>query len=483
MKVLLLSAALLSAGCSAHYPLNKPIAQARNLVGPRIKPRQAGNSSDRLLVVLTFSGGGTRAAAFAYGVLEELADTQINFDGRQRSLIDEIDVVSGVSGGSFAAAYFGLHGRDTLGSFDKRFLYRDVESALKHAVFSPRNWPKLYSPNFGRSDLIADWFDDHLFDKATFHDLSAVRGAGVIINATDITRGATFSFVPDQFSLICSDLSSLPLSRAVVASAAVPVLFSPISLRNYAGSCGYRIPDWLRASADGANENTRRLQRAQLMASYENSVERPYIHLVDGGIADNLGLRAILDDVISSGSISQTFARQRLEATTQVLFIVVNAQAGLNAGWDKVATGPSTTAIIDSATTVQINRYNFESVELLRASFGQWANDLRDARCGASIAPTRVAPTKAAPTSAAPSSAAQAAVVSGPCEGVKLHMVEITFDHVSDSQQQQYLKSLPTSFALPGKAVDTLRETARSLLRSSAEFQQFLQQVDPATTR
>lgn len=463
MKVLLLATALGVSGCTAHYPLNKPISQARNVVGPRAKPRQAGNSSDRLLVVMTFSGGGTRAAAFAYGVLEELAATHIEFDGRQRSLIDEIDVVSGVSGGSFAAAYFGLHGAEMLGSFDKRFLYRNVESALKHAVFSPRNWPRLYSATYGRSDLVADWFDRHLFDKATFHDLTAVRGAGVIINATDITRGSTFSFVPDQFALICSDLGSIPLSRAVVASAAVPVLFSPISLRNYAGSCGYRAPDWLRATAQ-SHDNARQLQRAQLMASYEDSTERPYIHLVDGGIADNLGLRAILDDVISAGSIRQAFARQRLENTTQVLFVVVNAQAGLNAGWDKIESGPSTTAIIDSATTVQINRYNFETVELLRASLGQWANDLRDARCGPGTSATAVSP------GAAPA----------PCEDVKLHMVEITFDSVTDPKQQQYLKSLPTSFALPAKAVDALRETARGLLRTSGEFQQFLKEVDPS---
>lgn len=466
IRILLLSITLVSTGCSAHYPLNKPISKARAYVGARDKPRQAGNSSDKLLVVVTFSGGGTRAAAFAYGVLEELAATHIQFDGRDRSLIDEVDVVSGVSGGSFTAAYFGLHGRDTLGSFDKRFLYRNVESSLKRTIFSPRNWARLYSPNYGRSDLVADWFDRHLFDHATFHDLTAVRGVGVIINATDITRGSTFSFVPDQFSLICSDLGSVPLARAVVASAAVPVLFSPISLRNYAGSCGYQIPDWMRRTTSDGDENIRRLQRARIMESYEDSSARPYIHLVDGGIADNLGLRAVLDDVLAAGGIRQTFARQRLEATTQVLFIVVNAQAGLNADWDKEESGPSTTAIIDSATTVQINRYNFETVELLRSTFAQWARDLHDLRCAARNAGM-----------SAPGSPPQDGSA---CDEVKLHMVEVTFDRVSDEKQRQYLKSLPTSFALPDKAVDSLRGTARSLLRSAPEFQQFLHQVDPA---
>jgi NTE family protein len=323
-------------------------------------------------------------------------------------------------------------------------------------VFAPRNWARLYSPTYGRSDLVAEWFDNHLFDKATYHDLTAVRGPGVIINATDITRGATFSFIPDQFDLICSDLGSMPISRAVVASAAVPVLFSPISLRNYAGSCGYQTPAWMTAAIEAAPDDSRRQQRARLMASYNDSANRPYIHLVDGGIADNLGLRAILDDVISAGSIRQAFARQRLESTTHVLFVVVNAQAGLNADWDKVESGPSTTAIIDSATTVQINRYNFETVELLRSSFVQWANDLRDARCAARREPEPVAQN------------------STPCEDVHLHMVEVSFETVADTKQQQYLKSLPTSFNLPPRAVDALRDTARSLLRDSPEFHRFL---------
>ena len=459
-KVLLLGSLLTLTGCAAHYPLNKPIARTSEEVTARARARRPRNSSDKLFVVLTFSGGGTRAAAFAYGVLEELANARVNFDGRERSLLDEVDVVSGVSGGSFTAAYFGLHGRDTLGSFEKKFLYRNVESSLKRTVLSPRNWGRLYSSTYGRSDIVADWLDRNLFDKATFRDLARTRGAGVIINATDITRGAPFSFVADQFSLICSDLGSVPISRAVVASAAVPVLFSPISLRNYGGTCGYKQPEWMRGGTGAsAIEDARRRQRAELFESYDQSSERPYIHLVDGGITDNLGLRGILDEVTASGSIREAFARQRLNDTQQVLFIVVNAQAGLDAQWDKVESGPTTAAIIDSATTVQINRYNFETIELLRTSFGKWADELRAARCEAAARPN-----------APPGPAV-------PCEGVKLNLVEVNFDKVDSRDERKYLKSLPTSFALPTKAVDKLRETARSLLRTSPEFQQFLESV------
>jgi len=360
-----------------------------------------------------------------------------------------------VSGGSFIASYFGLHGPETLRSFAPRFLYRDVQKALKRAVFAPRNWGSLWSSKFSRSDLVADWFDREVFDRATFSDLARKRGASVIINATDLTRGAPFSFIADQFALICSDLGKVHLARAAVASAAVPVLFSPITLRNYAGRCGYQAPDWVSTELANNQHASRRGQRAELISSYLDSVERPYIHLVDGGLSDNLGLRAILDEVVFAGGIQQTVERQRLGATDHILFVVVNAQSGLNSSWDKLEGGPSATQVVDAATTVQINRYNFETVELLRRSVSAWGDELRNARCQAALA-------------------ANAAAT---CSAVKMHLVEINFESVKDVEKRKTLRLMPTSFALPRDAVDQIRGTARELLRDSAEYHEFLQSV------
>ena len=59
-----------------------------------------------------------RAAAFGYGVLEELRETLVELDGERVRLFDEIDTVSGVSGGSFVAAYHGLRGEGIFGDFE-----------------------------------------------------------------------------------------------------------------------------------------------------------------------------------------------------------------------------------------------------------------------------------------------------------------------------------------------------------------------------
>ena len=76
-SLLVLASLLLLGGCATR-PVNPPITQTDPTTGYRFETRQAvsTNSKDNL-VVLAFSGGGTRAAAFSYGVLEFLRRTQI----------------------------------------------------------------------------------------------------------------------------------------------------------------------------------------------------------------------------------------------------------------------------------------------------------------------------------------------------------------------------------------------------------------------
>lgn len=58
------------------------------------------------ILMLAFSGGGTRAAALSYGILKELARTPVSLWEAQPRILDEVDIISSVSGGSFAAAYY-----------------------------------------------------------------------------------------------------------------------------------------------------------------------------------------------------------------------------------------------------------------------------------------------------------------------------------------------------------------------------------------
>ena len=97
------------------------------------------------LVILTFSGGGTRAAAFAYGVLEVLRKTEVDTPRGRARLLDAVDVITGVSGGSFTALAYGLYGDKLFDEYEKRFLKRDVQGELTTRFLSPSNWGALWS--------------------------------------------------------------------------------------------------------------------------------------------------------------------------------------------------------------------------------------------------------------------------------------------------------------------------------------------------
>ena len=134
-------------GCATR-PVNPPITLADPSSGYRMETRQA-QSNDRsrdTIVVLAFSGGGTRAAAFSYGVLEFLRQTEIaDTKGRSTRLLKHVDLITGVSGGSFTALAYGLYGEKLFDDYETRFLKRDVQGEILSRTLSPVNWTKLWS--------------------------------------------------------------------------------------------------------------------------------------------------------------------------------------------------------------------------------------------------------------------------------------------------------------------------------------------------
>jgi NTE family protein len=154
----------LCAGCASR-PINERVARVDLTTGYRADLRAANrpNNDPRTLLVLAFSGGGTRAAALSFGVLEELRRTEITVGGERRRLLDEVDFISGVSGGSFTALAYALYGERLFDEYETRFLKRDVRGALVARVFNPLNWPRLIGGSYGRSELASEYYDEILF--------------------------------------------------------------------------------------------------------------------------------------------------------------------------------------------------------------------------------------------------------------------------------------------------------------------------------
>jgi NTE family protein len=450
--VIVVVVALVTVGC-AHYPLNQPLKQSDPQSGYRAKYMGTPGNSENLLLYLTFSGGGTRAAALSYGVLEELRQTEVVIEGRKRRLLDEVDGISSVSGGSFTAGYYGLFGDRIFEDFETKFLKKNVEGALARRTFlSPANWFRLASGTYGRSDLAAAYYDKHVFESGTFGDMADRRGPMIMMNATDMTHGIRVGFNQDAFDLICSDLSPFPVARAAAASSAVPILLSPINLRNYAGPCGSEAAQAVREALENSALSERERFLSNHVAPFLDSQKKPYIHLVDGGVSDNLGLRAILDRILLNGSVWETIKGTPTEEVHKVVLIVVNAETKPDTKWDRSEGMPSMSAMMSAYSSIVIERYNEATLALMKEDVESWAEEIRDQRC------------KGGGTSTAP----------GSCEDIEFYVVEMKFDALKGETERMYFDSLPTSFNLTSEQVDRLRDAAHRILVQSEEFKRFL---------
>src|SRR6187455_213604 len=376
--------ALTVTGCGSIPTRETPLAQVVPLTAPVLAPGVEANS-DKLFVVVTFSGGGKRAAAFSYGVLEALRDIQVTTpDGERHSLLDEIDLISAVSGSAFTAAYYALNGHETFDSYVPRFLNHDTEKDLWHKVLAPASWPRLADDLVSRSDLEVEYFDQQLFNGATVSDVMT-RSPRVIITATDLVRAKPFAFTREQLNGVCVDPKSLPAARAVFASAATPVYFAPLVMRTYAGRCGYVPPDSLNPDALlGADAYKK--ERAERLMSYLDSEKFPYLHLADGAFADNLGARAILDEVALGDTVTDALRRNGFSRARRMLFIVVDARTGFDEKYAQRPTPLGIKKVMDAVVSVTFNRYSAETMNLMRARVKRWENEVRATRCKSTLA-------------------------------------------------------------------------------------------------
>jgi NTE family protein len=457
---------LLLGGCASR-PINPPITQADPAAGYRFETRLGRVKQKESLVILAFSGGGTRAAAFSYGVLEFLRRTEVvGPQGQRVRLLDQVDVITGVSGGSFTALAYGLYGDRLFSEYEQRFLKRDVQGEIIARTFSPSNWGSLWFTGWGRSELAAELYDEILFNGATFGDLNAGRGPLILASATDISTGARFVFNQTTFDILCSDLNAVPLSRAAAASSAVPVVLSPVTMNNYAGTCNRRFPAWVKPFTE-AEEPPRPAARAirslKDMQAYDDGVHRPYLHLVDGGVSDNVGMRAVLDALEISQALHEVGAATPLDDARRIIVFVVNSLSSPPTNWDESETPPGTVGILLKSAGVPIDRYSYEAIELLRDMAHRW----KTARLIANSA-----------AMASNRDPAVAAAVRVP--GAEIYVIDVSFSALKDPAELAYLNEQPTSFVLPAEAVDRLRAAAGTIIMDSPEFKRLLKDVGAA---
>lgn len=464
--VLAFCLALGLAGCeTARFLENEPFPAEDPKAGYRydkLAEFTTGNSEE-LFVILTFSGGGTRAAALAYGVLEKLRNTMITVDGRERSLLQEVDVVSSNSGGSYTAAYYGLFrermfddGVEPEIHFTRRVLERDIEGEiLRRVLFSPLNWFRLASPAFNRSDLTAEFYDEEIFGGQKFGDLTRRGRPFVIINANDTTKGTRFEFTQEHFDLICSDLTAYPLARAVMASSAVHGLFGAVRLRNY-DKANCREPVWVgpalgdeTGNRGDLDANRERYELARLARSYREKdgaadpATEYYVHLADGGPVDNLGLRAPLLALRSTDPSWSVLRKMTRKKVKTIVVISVNAASQPDSDLERDISGPGPLALVGSAVNGAMDTVTLDSIQVTDTKIRERIRSLK-----ALGWPVRHY---------------------GP--------ILIDFEHIGDAELRHCFKNIGTRLTLKKRTTRGLRKIAYQLVHESAGFQKFLRDM------
>ncbi len=449
--------ALLLAGCATR-PIVPPLKQYEPGAGYRWANRPALPDNDpQTLLILAFSGGGTRAAAFSYGVLEELRRTPVASARRRHTMLAEVDLISSVSGGSFTALAYALKGEALFADYERDFLTRNVEGELLKRLFDPLTWPSTLSSGFGRSELAEQYYDDILFHGATFADLIARPTPTAMASATDIATGLRWTFNQTNFDVICSDLSKMRLARAAAASSAVPVVLSPVTIDNYGGSCAYTDPQWILSAIKPRTRawaGNRDLQRYRDLQTYQNAADRPYIHLVDGGLSGNLGVTGIVDVLQELEASTRFRAEVGVEKLRRVAIVIVNSVTAPDFGYSKREAAPSSLQLLLQAVSVPIDRYSYESVDALEDIVTEWqlrrkleVNAMR--LKGLPVPPDAITP-------------------------LEFSVINVSFDELTDAVEREYLLNLPTSLFLPPEAIDRLRAAAGKILRESATYRKLV---------
>ncbi len=432
----------LSACNLATYQPLQTIEQLNPQSGYRMK--DVIKQQDSNLILLMFSGGGSRAAALGYGVLEQFKHTPVKSGRQAGNLLENIDLVYGVSGGSLLAAYFALQGADVIPKFENDFLKKNFQSEVINQILSFSNLPRLTSPQFGRGDLLQEQLNLALYRNATFADLAHKRkGPFAVISATDMNIGQKITFTQEFFDGLCLNLNDLEIARAVAASSSVPLIFSPLTLNNNGGNCNYTIPELaiLEASESDGGLKSKNIEEVKnILSLYQNSKERPFIHLVDGGLTDNLGLSSLTDiyDVMGQEKIYRKALESGLK---RIVVINVNAQNEVTSEIDQSADVPGVTDVVNTIINVPIDRNTQITLRRFREFAEQWNKNMRKIP-----APDRV----------------------------ELHFVSLSLKDLPESPLRKEVLNISTSFYLPASDINKLKRAAQILLENSTEYRTML---------
>jgi NTE family protein len=420
--------------------------------------RTDSTAGDDVLVGLAFSGGGTRAAAFAHGVLLELDQTAVRTRTGTHSLLDSVGFVSGVSGGAVTAAYYGLKKRAALADFRERFLIRNAEAGLNTSL-DPLSLMKALGGGVNDVKVFSRWLNDNLFEGATFADFRKTPGPRVWINASDIYNRTPFIYGEATFIALCSNLATYPIAEAVAASAAVPIVFTPMVIKTYPGGCTDKPPEWLEKAHTNPNTPPMLKAFADALYSYHDGKTK-YVKLLDGGLVDNYGLSGFTISRLSARTAHEPLSPEQAVRLKRSIVILVDSGRAPSGDWVQSVEGPSGTELIMAAADTAVQASVRASYTAFERTMSDWQRQLISWRCGLSAEQRK----------------RYGAPPNWNCRDIKLMVNRVGFDQLGP-QRAMALSAVDTRLKLPVDQVDAVIAAGRDSLRINPTFRDFLRGI------
>lgn len=333
-------------------------------------------ASDDDAIALAFSGGGARAASFSLGVLEQLRDTKAA-DGKP--LLSKVSLVTAVSGGAITAAWYGQRGAEGLADFRAALLDKDWQAQLNTSFISPQNWDRFMQGGLNGPDKLSNWLEKEVFGRARMSDMRPAPR--IIINATDLYSGAPFAFADPWFEAICADLPSVKLSDAVSASMSVPIAFRPVILKTFSTDCPAPLPSWVGKAEWDRTAPMLLRETARSFRFYREPERMQYVHLTDGGVADNFGVSSLVTLRAAANTPYAPFSARDAVKLRRFTFLIINAERDAEGAWALKEGGPDGAQLIETALSIAVNAPKRAAADALRDTLQTWKADTIAWRC------------------------------------------------------------------------------------------------------
>jgi NTE family protein len=334
-SALIAAIGLAAAGCVGApdtRPVNQPLTTA-----PVPAALDLGVDGDA--IALAFSGGGARAASFSYGVLLQLREMK-GTDGKP--LIDRVAYVTAVSGGAITAAYYGQHGAEGLDGFRKVALDLDWQGQLHTTWVSPENWQRLMQGGLNGPDKLANWLDREIFAGGVMRDLRA---------------------------------------RPYIVINAVPIAFRPVVLETFPKDCPVPLPPWVSRAMTARNTPMLLRETARSFRFFRDPDRMSYLHLTDGGVADNFGVSSFVTLQAAGNEPYAPMSARDAVKLRRLTFVVVNSERPAEGSWAREQGGPDGPELIATALSIAVNAPKRAAADALNGYLSDWKARLIKWRC------------------------------------------------------------------------------------------------------